>query len=320
MESAQNRVYQSLPIATKEGFGITCKGDYNPKDYTVSVSFGKDGMYSKFWYAYCRLCSNNNKLKASYWDIYPDKLPEEVSINNLMENWDKLNLSWNQQEVLGCILPNNDTDSIITNAKLILRPEKHWNSVHNLGKINPQKSALQRSLKTFIQKEASKEETPLSSQANTELELVVVGNAPTPSSENPCQSAKKRAASGKKTKFHHKFSSSQSTIVAHFDPKINMVGYSPTNKLEKLALGHTLKTIHLGCNSAASDTTIIKFYQSGLDTLREYHQNFVKDLAGSSSNTLLPPIVTLNDKNIHHGVKAIVEAYQKLDKSEDNPY
>ena len=48
MESAQNRLYRSLPIAIKEGFGITCKGDYNPEDYTVSVSFGRDGMHSKF--------------------------------------------------------------------------------------------------------------------------------------------------------------------------------------------------------------------------------------------------------------------------------
>ena len=61
----------------------------------------------KFWYIYRHLCSNKRILKLTYWDVMPEKLMVEISINNSMENWDKLNLTWNKQKVLGWLLPNN---------------------------------------------------------------------------------------------------------------------------------------------------------------------------------------------------------------------
>ena len=38
---------------------------------------------------------------------HKEKLPNEQNIEHLMENWDYLGLSWNQNDVLGCIIPNN---------------------------------------------------------------------------------------------------------------------------------------------------------------------------------------------------------------------
>lgn len=37
----------------------------------------------------------------------------------LVFNW----LSWNQQEILGCILPNYESDTVIINTKLIIHPK-----------------------------------------------------------------------------------------------------------------------------------------------------------------------------------------------------
>ena len=109
MEKAQNRTYGALPIAIKEQFELD-KSSYNPIDFTVSVSFGKEVKYEEFNFAYCHLCSNKKKLEQQFWAAYPNELPEEVSVANLMENWDKFNLSWNQ--VLGYLLLNQEQDTL----------------------------------------------------------------------------------------------------------------------------------------------------------------------------------------------------------------
>ena len=59
-----------------------------------------------------------------------DKLPTDVTVENLMLHWDELKNSWNNQDFLGCILPNNKNDTVVVNAKFLLRAEKHWTQVH----------------------------------------------------------------------------------------------------------------------------------------------------------------------------------------------
>ena len=59
--------------------------------------------------------------------------------------------------------------------------------------------------------------------------------------------------------------------------------------------------------------------ENGLGTIREYYDNFIKELPGAS-HALLPPRVTVNSHNIHQGVLAIVKAYRTLDQSDDNPF
>ena len=55
----------------------------------------------------------------------PKKLIARISINNLIENLDKVNVTWNEQEVLGCLLPNYKDGTIIINAELLIRTKKH---------------------------------------------------------------------------------------------------------------------------------------------------------------------------------------------------
>ena len=40
------------------------------------------------------------------WSDHSEKLPKERTIENLMANWDSLRLTWMQNDILGCIIPN----------------------------------------------------------------------------------------------------------------------------------------------------------------------------------------------------------------------
>ena len=80
---------------------------------------------------YCRFCQELNVLRKNFWETFPEKLPSEVSITNLMLNWDKLQLSWNNIDVLGCILPNKANEIAILNSRrFIQRLIEHWDSVY----------------------------------------------------------------------------------------------------------------------------------------------------------------------------------------------
>ena len=79
---------------------------------------------------YCRFCQDLNVLRKNFWDSFPEKLPSEVSITNLVLNWDKSQLSWNNIDVVSCILPNKANEIAILNSRFIQRPIEHWDSVH----------------------------------------------------------------------------------------------------------------------------------------------------------------------------------------------
>ena len=80
---------------------------------------------------YCRFCQDLNVLRKNFWENFPEKLPSEVSITNLVLNWDKSQLSWNNIDILSCILPNKANEIAILNSRrFIQRPIEHWDSVH----------------------------------------------------------------------------------------------------------------------------------------------------------------------------------------------
>ena len=105
LESAANQNFDSLPHSAKEHFHLT-KGLFKPADFKVEVSYSDEKKYDTFHYLYCRLCQSKSSLKKNLWDKFPEKLPDEVNEIHLLQNWDKLGLSWNNVDVLGCILPN----------------------------------------------------------------------------------------------------------------------------------------------------------------------------------------------------------------------
>ena len=80
---------------------------------------------------HCRFWKDLNVLRKNFWEKFPEKLPSEVSITNFMVNWDKLQLSWNNIDVLGCILPNKANEIAILNSRRFIQiPIEPWDSVH----------------------------------------------------------------------------------------------------------------------------------------------------------------------------------------------
>ena len=78
-----------------------------------------------------KFCSSNKSLAREFFDKFPNKLPSEVSMQNLMRNWDKLEQSWNNNDYLGCLLPNDSSHMVIFNGRrFIQRPIDHWSEVH----------------------------------------------------------------------------------------------------------------------------------------------------------------------------------------------
>ena len=77
MQGQQNKNFEMLPVAMKEQFDVQ-KTEYDPKDDEVSVSFSGNKEYQSFTYVYCHLCSNK-VLKKSYWEVYLENLPKNVS-------------------------------------------------------------------------------------------------------------------------------------------------------------------------------------------------------------------------------------------------
>ena len=71
------------------------------------------------------------------WGKYSDKLPEEKSIENLKLKWDELNLFQMNIDMLGCLLPHDESHTVVINAKrFLLRPETHYNQVHQVSTVS----------------------------------------------------------------------------------------------------------------------------------------------------------------------------------------
>ena len=80
---------------------------------------------------YCRFCQDLHVLRKNFWETFLKKFPSEVSIPDLMLNWDKLQLSLNDIDVLGCILPDKANEIAILNSRrFIQHPIEHWDSFH----------------------------------------------------------------------------------------------------------------------------------------------------------------------------------------------
>ena len=130
LENAQNRSYPVIPIVVREEFSKT-DAAYRSEDYTVNVSFSEP-KYDNFRLLYCRICTTKQNLKERFWDKYPEKLSKDrICREELMRNWDNLDLSWNAQDILSCILTNDPKQFALINApRFIQRQILHWETVH----------------------------------------------------------------------------------------------------------------------------------------------------------------------------------------------
>ena len=89
--------------------------------------------YDNFYHLYCRLCEKS--LLPSIWKEHCEKLSDDISIERLIAEWDRLGLSWNNIDILGCFLPNKEDHTVVTNNFL-------WDQLSTtINAINPQKQS-----------------------------------------------------------------------------------------------------------------------------------------------------------------------------------
>ena len=54
-----------------------------------------------------------------------------------MLKWDELDLSWINIDMLGCLLQNDESHTVVIHAKrFVLHPETHYNQVHEVPTVS----------------------------------------------------------------------------------------------------------------------------------------------------------------------------------------
>ena len=158
-----------------------------------------------------------------------------------MRNWDNLDLLWNDQDVLGCILPNDPKQFVLINARrFIWWPILHWKTVHK-EKRKHQKRQISLLISIPTATSSQKSSTSTTTSASTSATISFV-----------------KSFSIKANNRHSQLC--QSSIIEMIRPKIYFKGHSPSNENEELALGCTRKMIHVGANKMVSNATILKNY------------------------------------------------------------
>ena len=205
-----------------------------------------------------------------------------------------MNLSWNSQDVLGCIIPNDPNHYALINARrMLLRPIEHWSTVHE------EKKKAQKS------------------------QMMIFGSPPPPTSSSSASSSASSSSTSSKVN-HRKSDLRQPTIQDVVSPKINFVGHVPKNENEEMALAHVLKILHVGSIKMVSSATVLEQYQTAVDIKEEQYQ-YYKSLNqdGLRKGTCFlprPVMVAVNNHNINDGYEAILRAYVHHNQDENNPY
>ena len=125
---------QSVPRYVVEWLGFTKRPSKKVLDdlqlkSEVSFAVPPGKTHGSFHRIYC--CECERPRMREIWNMHGDKLPAEMSVINLINNWDKLGLSWNWNDVLGCILPNVSSHYVVFNARNFLTdPHEHDTKCH----------------------------------------------------------------------------------------------------------------------------------------------------------------------------------------------
>ena len=82
--------------------------------------------------------------------------------------------------------------------------------------------------------------------------------------------------------------------------------------------------IHVGANKMTSCQTVLESYKATIESQKDQYEYYkTLNLEGVRKGTVILPkpiTVRLNDHNINHGYKAILEAYRIHDSDPCNPY
>ena len=134
LQEAAVRSYQSVLVSVREHFNVS-KENFKSKEFTFETMFENNEQYDFFYHLFCKFYNKPSLKKI--WEKYPDKLLEERSVRTSMLKWDELGLSWMNIKILGFILPNIETHTVVINAKRFsLHPETDFNQVYEISTVS----------------------------------------------------------------------------------------------------------------------------------------------------------------------------------------
>ena len=124
LENVQNRSYPVIPIEVRKEFSMT-DAAYRSEDYIANVSFS-ELKYDNFRLLYYCIRTTKQNLKERCGTNILKNYPDRICREELMKNLDNLDLSWNAQDLLGCILPNDTKQfALIKTRRFIQQPILH---------------------------------------------------------------------------------------------------------------------------------------------------------------------------------------------------
>ena len=174
--------------------------------------------------------------------------------------------------------------TVVINAKRFsLKPEVHYNQVHNVDDIKQAKRMKSSiPITNFFAK----------SQRNPQHSATATTS--TTSVTKPTPNIKSGSTNPKRNK-------PLLSISGYMDPTLN-INSQPTNGLEKWALGNMYKMVHQGANKCINNVTVLEYYDTRINIVREYH-NVLKNStelskASEMKNIYSPPCVLLSNHNI----------------------
>ena len=225
----------------------------------------------------------------------------------MLQNWDRLGLSCNKVDVLGCILPNRPEDTVVINARrFVSRAIEHWQSVHI--EKNNSKTPVQMINSFFKSAETS------SGNASSTLSSRKITPVALPTMSSPTLNLN----SSHRKKFQYQ------AVDQLLDPHINLK-HVPENIMEEFAIGQSLRTVHVGANKMISNNAIIENYETSVSCLKEYHGLLVsisnkKDKQDNFSLSSLPPkTVRLNTHNINEVYTTLYKTNRETNENTNNP-
>ena len=112
-----------LQESVKQELGLS-EEEYNKEKMKLIVSHKGNKGLKTFDYIYCSICKKDKILVVL--EKYKDKLPEHAKVNDLIDQWDILDVADNLLDLAGCFIPDDKNAYAAPNGRrFILRPTEH---------------------------------------------------------------------------------------------------------------------------------------------------------------------------------------------------
>ena len=290
--------FNVLPEAVRSALGVT-KETYNKEKMKVEVSNRGNLGLKSFNRIFCSICEFEVVPQLIEKYVKSNKLRKEATIADLIDNFDKIGMTADTSDVVGCFIPLEESVMAGPNGRrFIIRPTEHVSTCH------PQTSNKLKQLKKPMFAKA----LPTGSKPKNDVVIV--------------SEARKRSAG-----------TDNATLVTKYNKKLKfanvgaLLGQTKINLAEKcadatdeFAKGLCIKIVHGGVNMKHPHTNIMESYELATDAISSYHELLTKNkdvrvTVNERVTAAPPPKVTVNLNNISRVEKAILSAYKEDPKS-----